>query len=63
MWYTTEEEAEEACKWKEERYGYKFYVLKDSEEENCYWAQRVEDKRSDLSAPMVGKYPRLMGNV
>jgi hypothetical protein len=27
------------------------------------WADVRVSKRSDLSAPMVGKYPRLMGNV
>ena len=40
MWYLTEEEAEEACKWKEKEYKCRFYVLKDSEAENTYWGQR-----------------------
>ena len=40
MWYLTEEEAKKACIEKEEEYGYRFYVLKDSVAENTYWAQR-----------------------
>jgi hypothetical protein len=51
MWYSTKEEAEKACKEKEKEFKTKFYVLKDTEQENCYWAQRVESKRSDLPSP------------
>lgn len=40
MWYDTEMEAEEACKWKEIEYKTEFVVLKDSVQPNCYWAQR-----------------------
>lgn len=40
MWYKTEEEAREACKEKEKKYGIEFEVLKDSVEPECYWAQK-----------------------
>lgn len=40
MWYETEEEAAEAVKWKEKEYGVEFYVLKDGEHPDCWWAQR-----------------------
>lgn len=40
-WYETEKEAQKACFEKEKEFpGHKFYVLKDSVQENCYWAQR-----------------------
>lgn len=40
MWYSTKEEAEKACEEKKKKYKLNFYVLKDSEKEDCYWAQR-----------------------
>lgn len=40
MWYDTREKAQEACVRYEKEYGYRFYVLKDSEDEDMYWAQR-----------------------
>lgn len=40
MWYKTKEEAEKACERKEKQFGVEFIVLKDSEREDCYWAQR-----------------------
>jgi len=39
-WYTTKEEAEKACEKKEKEFGQEFVVLKDSEKEGCWWAQR-----------------------
>jgi hypothetical protein len=39
-WYSTCEEAEKACEWKEKEYKCKFYVLKDSIAKDTYWAQR-----------------------
>lgn len=44
-WYTTEKEAEEACKLKEIKYNMKFIVLKDSEREDCWWAVRKNSVR------------------
>lgn len=41
MWYESREEAEEACKFKEVIHGARFYVLKDKEKEDCYWAVRI----------------------
>lgn len=40
MWYKTKEEAEEACKLKEVEFGREFFVEKDSEKEDCWWAVR-----------------------
>lgn len=40
MWYKTEVEAKAACFEKERKYKQKFFVLKDPEKEDCYWAQR-----------------------
>lgn len=40
MWYKTEKEAGEACREKEKKYECEFYALKDSEQKDCYWAQR-----------------------
>lgn len=41
MWYKTKKEAEEACVEKRKKYDGEFRVSKDSEKEDCYWAQRV----------------------
>ncbi len=41
MWYKSREDAEGACKHKSVVYGQPFYVLKDSEKQDCYWAVRM----------------------
>ncbi len=41
MWYETKEKAEEACIEKRKEFpNSEFFVLKDSEEPDCWWAQR-----------------------
>lgn len=41
-WYTTAEEAEKARVKKEAKFKIPFIVVKDSEQEGMYWAQRKE---------------------
>lgn len=40
MWYDSEEKAQKACSWKEKKFNESFVVIKDSEKEDCWWAQR-----------------------
>lgn len=40
MWFSTKEEAEKAAERKSVEWQEDFVVVKDSEQPNCYWAQR-----------------------
>lgn len=44
MWYKTEEEAKKACEEKKKlNPDSNFHVVKDSEQEDVYWATRYKD--------------------